>query len=147
MRRNAWIAAIAAGLFSAASLAQWGPGAGGYGPGMGGMGGMGSGAYGACEQGGALEFLGLTADQRSRIAAIMDESATQRLALMDGMHDLRSQAMRSGTPDYAAMASLRDQMFTVARDRRDRIDAVLTPEQRDRLHSGWGMGRGFGPGR
>jgi Spy/CpxP family protein refolding chaperone len=147
MRRNAWIAAIAAGLFSAAALAQWGPGPGGYGKGMGmGMGGFG-GSYGACEQAGALDNLGLTAEQRGRIATIMDESATRRLALMDGMHDQRSQAMRTGNPDYTAMATLRGQMFTLAQERRERIDAVLTPEQRAQLHSGWGPGRGFGPGR
>jgi Spy/CpxP family protein refolding chaperone len=149
MRRNALIAAIAAGFFSAAALA-WVPGPGGYG-GMGrmgmGMGGQGGGAYGTCMQGGAFEALGLTADQRSQIATIMDESATQRLALMDGMHDQRSQAVRSGNPDYAAMATLREKMLTIARERRDRIDAVLTPEQRSQLPSGWGPGRGFGSGR
>ena len=145
MRRNAWIAAIAAGLFSAAALAQMGHGMGGYGRVMGpGFGG----GYGACELGGSFDALGLTAEQRSRIAAVMDESATQRRTLMDGMHDLRSQAMRTGNPDYTAMATLRDQMASLALNRRDRIDAVLTQEQRDRLHSGWGMmGRGFGPGR
>jgi len=145
MRRNALIAAIAAGLFSAAALAQMG----GYGQGMGrmGMGGYGGGAYGTCMQGGAFEALGLTTDQRSQIATIMDESATQRLALMDGMHDQRSQAVRSGNPDYAAMATLREKMFTIAQERRDRIDAVLTPEQRSQLNSGWGPRRGFGPGR
>jgi len=95
------------------------------------------GGYGACSNQ-ALESLGLTAEQRSRIAAIMDESAAQRLALMDQMHDLRAGAMRSGNPDYAAMASLREKMLTQARERRERIDAVLTPEQRSRLGSGWG---------
>jgi Spy/CpxP family protein refolding chaperone len=146
MRRNALIAAIAAGLFSAATLAQMG----GYGPGMGGMGraAYGGGAYGTCMQGGAFEALGLTTDQRQQVAAIMEESAGQRLALMDGMQEQRSQALRSGNPDSAAMSALREQMFALAQERRTRIDAVLTPEQRERLHSGFGPGRGFfGPGR
>lgn len=140
MRRNAFIAAIAAAVLSTAALAQMGPGPGGYGRMMGsGYGG----GYGACAGAGALEALGLTAQQRQQVATIMDESATQRLALMDQMHDLRSQGVRTGTPDYTAMAAARDQMFALARANRDRIDAVLTPEQRARLQSGWhgGMGR------
>lgn len=143
MKRNVLIAALAAGLFSAAALAQWGPGMGGYGRGMG----PGSGGYGNCAQAGALDAVGLTAEQRQQVATIMEESAAQRLALMEGMHNLRSQAVRSGNPDYTAMAALREQMFTLRSEQRSRIDAVLTPEQRDRLHSGWGPGRGFGPGR
>jgi protein CpxP len=145
MKRNAWIAAIAAGLLSAAALAQGGPGMGGYGRGMGP--GFGGGGYGACDMAGSLDALGLTIEQRSRVAAIMDESATQRLALMDAMHDLRSQGVRGGNPDYAAMAALREQVFTLRSEQRSRIDAVLTPEQRERLASGWGPGRGFGPRR
>ena len=140
MRRNAWIAAIAATVLSTAVLAQMGPGPGGYGRMMGpGAGG----AYGACMGAGALDALGLTAEQRQQVATIMDESATQRLALMDQMHDLRSNGVRSGNPDYAAMAAARDRMLALARDSRERIDAVLPPEQRARLQSGWhgGMSR------
>ena len=143
MRRNVWIAAIAAGIFSAAALAQGGPGMGGYGRGMG----PGSGGYGTCAQAGALEAAGLTAEQRQQVAAIMDEGSAKRLALMEGMHEQRSQGMRSGNPDYAAMAALREQMFALRSEQRSRIDAVLTPEQRERLASGWGPRRGFGPGR
>ena len=145
MRRNAWIAAIAAALVSTATLAQWGPGYGGghgngMGPGMGG--GFGSGSCGL--QGPAIDALGLNADQRARIAAILDESSARRLSLMEGMHELRSEAMRTGTWDYATMASMRERMFAESRDRQERIDAVLTPEQRQRWH---GSPRGFGPGR
>jgi Spy/CpxP family protein refolding chaperone len=147
MKRNAWIAAIAAAVFSTAALAQMGPGYGG-GPGrmMGGYGG-GYGGHGACGMNaGALDALGLTAQQRQQVASIMDESATERLALMDQMHDLRVQGVRNGTPDYAAMAAARDKMATLMRTQRDRIDAVLTPEQRSRLNSGW-HGFGMGGGR
>lgn len=147
MKRNAWIAAIAAALLSTAAMAQWGPGPG-NGPGSG-YGRMGAGMQGAPGFGQgcglraeALDALGLTADQRTRIAAIQDENHAQRLALMDEMHELRSLAFRSGNPDYAAMAAVRERMFALARQARERIDAVLTAEQRDRLHSGW---RGFGP--
>lgn len=144
MKRNAWIAALAAAVFSTAAVAQMGPGFGGNGRMMGGGYGGPGGAYGACMSAGALDALGLSAQQRQQIAAIMDESATQRLALMDQMHDLRSQGVRTGNPDYAAMAAARDRMHVLMRDSRDRVDAVLAPEQRDRLHSGW---HGFGMGR
>lgn len=145
MRRNAWIAAIAAGLFSAAALAQMGPGPG-YGPGgYGPMGGPGMGAYGACgNQAEMFQSLGLTPQQRQQVATIMEESSARRIALMDEMHTLRAQGVRSGTPDYAALSALREKMATLARDRRDRIDAVLTAEQRDRLRAG---PRGFFAGR
>jgi Spy/CpxP family protein refolding chaperone len=112
------------------------------GPGYGGYGG-----YGACAQAGALESIGLTAEQRQQVAAIMDETIARRIALMEDMHELRSQAVGSGNADYAAMAAVRERMFALAQERRTRVDAVLTPEQRERLHGGWGPGRGFGPGR
>ena len=148
MRRNTWIAAIAAAFLSTAALAQmggpgpFGPGSGsGYGPGMGAMMGGGYGAGGCGMRAEVMDALGLTAEQRASIATILDETSAQRLALMESMHQLRSQALRSGTPDYTAMAAARERMRTAALDSRQRIDAVLTPEQRARLNSGW---RGFG---
>ncbi len=159
MKRNVLIAAIAATLFSAAAWSQWGPGAGGgpgggFGFGMGpgmmqrGAGGFGPGGgfgAGACGMDpAAMTALGLTAEQRAQIAAIQDEVSDQRLALMESMHQLRSQALRSGEPrtgaNYEAMAQLREQMFELSRATRERIDAVLTPEQREQLRGGW---RGF----
>jgi Spy/CpxP family protein refolding chaperone len=107
---------------------------------MGMGGGFGSGNCGL--QGAAVDALGLDAGQRERIAAILDDSSARRLALMESMHEVRSQAVRTGNRDYAAMANVRERMLAEARDRQARIDAVLTPDQRARLHGGWG---GFGP--
>jgi Spy/CpxP family protein refolding chaperone len=132
MKRNALFAAIAAIAVSAASWA--GPGMG-YGMG----GGMGYGPGGAhCMQG--MEVLGLTAEQRDKIAAIEAEAAPQRLALMASMRELRTQAFRSGQPadpSYAAMEELRRQMFDLNQETRARVDAVLTPEQRSQWRPGW----------
>lgn len=139
MKRNALIAAVAAIVVSAASWA--GPG---MGFGMGGGMGYGPGA-GQCMQG--MEVLGLTAEQRDRIAAIESEVAPQRLALMSSMRDLRTQAFRSGKPadaaTYAAMDELRQQMFDLTQDARSRVEAILTPEQRAQ----WRPGRRGAPWR
>src|SRR6187397_2035929 len=130
MRRNTLIAAIAATVVSAASWA--GPGMGfGPGPGMGMGGGMGGGF--CTEQG--MASLGLTVEQRDKIAAIQAEVSSKQVELMDSMRELRTQ----GSPDatrYEAMAGLREQMFDLRREGRSRIEAVLTPEQRAQRRPG-----------
>ena len=138
MKRNALFAAIAAVVVSTTAWA--GPGMGmGYGPGMGmGMGGMGMGRGTCMEEN--LAALGLTAEQRDKIATIQSETSRKQLALMDSMHELRTKTLRKGEPDgatYAAMADLRKQMATVSREGRERTEAVLTPEQRAQWRPGW----------
>jgi Spy/CpxP family protein refolding chaperone len=124
MKRNALIAAVAAIVVSAAAWA--GPGMG-YGMG----GGMGPGPGGGhCMQG--MEVLGLTVEQRDKLAAIESEVAPQRLALMGSMRDLRTQGA-----SYSAMEELRRQMFDLNQETRARVDAVLTPEQRAQWRPGW----------
>ncbi|HXZ47987.1 MAG TPA: Spy/CpxP family protein refolding chaperone [Usitatibacter sp.] len=114
MKRKLIIAAAIAALFSAAAWAQWGPGYGGYGPGMmggygggygpgmmGGYGGYGMGpgmmggygGYGPGARGGygssPLDQLDLTDEQRDKIAAIEKDASDKRWDLMKAMHDLR----------------------------------------------------------
>lgn len=76
--------------------------------------------------------IGLTAEQRQKIGAIVEESHAKRIALRQEML-----ALRSGQPDAAALANARERMFTLAQQRREQIAAVLTPEQREGLREGW----------
>ena len=163
MKRNTLIAAIATTLFSAAALAHggFGPGQGpgygmhghgpgyamGPGPGMGaGMGpgmmrGGGGAGPGACMDPADMASLGLSAEQREKIAAIQKEVSAKQLSLMGSMQELRNEAFRSGEPrtgkNQEAMADLRKQMFEATREGRTRIDAILTPEQRAQWRPGW----------
>jgi Spy/CpxP family protein refolding chaperone len=68
---------------------------------------------------------------------------------MSAMQELMSEAFDTGNAtdaeakkNYEAMAALRKQMFETSLDARKRIEAVLTKEQRDKLHKesrrGWG---------
>jgi Spy/CpxP family protein refolding chaperone len=137
MKRKALIAAIAATLVSAAAWAA-GPGMGfGPGGGYGFGGGMGG---GFCHEQG-MYALGLTAEQRDRIAAIQSEFSDRQFELMGEMRELRTQAFRAGPQadpaTYAAMNELRQQMYTLGQQRRERIEAVLTPEQRAQWRPGW----------
>jgi Spy/CpxP family protein refolding chaperone len=116
-----------------------GPGSGsGYGMGMG-MGMMGS--QGA--MGWGLERLDLSADQRTRIAAIHDELHQRHWAQMQAMHagsgpmaawaDEATQRQR-----FEQMSALHKQMFDAQLDARRRILEVLTPAQRQQLISSSG---------
>ena len=128
MKRNTLIAAIAATLVSVAAVAA---GPGGYG--IGGRYGMGGGGMGGgyCQEQG-LAALGLTSEQRSAIATIQSEFSGRQLDLMESMRELRTQ----GTANYAAMDDLRQKMFELRQQRFDRIEAVLTPEQRAQWRPG-----------
>ena len=149
MKRNVSIAAIAATLVSAAAFAA---GPGGYGMGGGhGMGGFGMGGFGMgggmggggmggyCQEQG-LNALELTSEQRSAIASIQSESSGKQFDLMEAMHELRTEAFRnnrSADPaTYAAMDQLRQKMLELRQQRIDRIEAVLTPEQRAQWRPG-----------
>lgn len=108
----------------------------GYGPMGGGM--MGQGMMGVW--GGGLPA-DLSAEQRTRIAEIQREARTRQWPLMQQMHELMwndgapfdEQAQRR---DYDRVASLHRQMFENMLESRKRIDAVLTPQQRDQLRRG-----------
>ena len=153
MKRKLIATAAIAALFSAAAWAQMGPGMmGGYGPGgygmgpgmMGGygmapgmMGGYGAGGYG----------VDLSADQRAKIAEIQQELQRKQWDLMGKMHEQDSpmyNAFGSGKFDeqaarkaYDVMTAAHKQMFEISLEARKRMDAVLTPEQREQMRRGW----------
>ncbi len=126
-----------------------GPG-GGAGPGYGGGYGMGFG-MGPGMMGGFgrldLHGLDLSADQRSKLAEIHADVERKQWDLMRSMHELGWQSGGKGggafdeaqaRKTYDSMAALRKQMFDNALDAHQRIDAVLTPPQRQQLRRGWG---------
>lgn len=135
-----------------------GPGAGayGYGPGM--MGGWGGGGYGPGMMGGgmgpgmmwgpgwgggAFADLDLSKEQRDKIADIQSDVRRQHWALMRNMQQQdwnMAEAWREGSFDeqaarkaFDAMTAQRKSMFDLMIDAQKRIDAVLTPAQREQL--------------
>ena len=132
-----------------------GYGPGGMGPGM--MGGYGQGyGMGPGMMGGFGPGFGYGVDfsdeQRAKISAIQQELAQKHWEQMGSMHQQggpMSQAFGPGPIDekaarkaYEAMAEAQKQMFELSLQSRKRIDAVLTPEQREQMGRGW---RGRGP--
>lgn len=121
----------------------WG---GGYGPGMmGGWGGMGPGMM-MWGGGGAdgLADLDLSKEQRDRIAEIRNDVRRQHAAAMRGMQqqewhmadawrDDGSFDEQAARKAFDAMTAQRQAMFDLMLDARKRIDAVLTPAQREQL--------------
>jgi Spy/CpxP family protein refolding chaperone len=84
----------------------------------------------------------LTADQRTKVEAIRRDLRNRQFALMDQMHDQwRAAPMyRNGQFDeqaarraYEATEKLHRQMFENRLDAQKRIDALLTPAQRQQL--------------
>jgi Spy/CpxP family protein refolding chaperone len=129
-----------------------GPGYGrGYGYGMGpgyGRGGAGPGwGRGGCGgYGYGWEHLKLSDEQRTKIDKILQDSARQRWELMGKMHE-QGWKMRelyaSGKADDAAlkqaydtMSTMRKSMFENNLETRNKINAVLTKEQREQLRGG-----------
>lgn len=125
-----------------------GPGMmGGYGPGMMGGGpgmGMGMGWGGGPMMGGGARGLGiadLSAEQRGKIKQAQQDFWKKQWPLMQQMHsaswdgdtELDDQAARK---NYEAVAGLHKQMFENQLELRKRINAVLTPQQREALRRG-----------
>jgi len=123
----------------------WGMGPGmmgGYGPGGGAGPGMMRG-YG----GDAYADLDLSADQRKKISDIREQTGKAMWQLMGTMHEqdyhmngmmgpgaLDEQAARKA---YESMAATHKAMFDMQLEARRKVDAVLTPEQRDKLRKVW----------
>jgi len=147
----------------AGSAPQWGPGmgpgmmGGGHGPGMMGRGygrmgpGMMGSGYGPAGMGGMMygapyAALNLSDEQRAKIAEIQDGLRQTHSALMGAMHESRQKLLelqREGKADDAAareaydtMSAVRQQMLATMRDAHQRIEALLTQEQRDQLTRG-----------
>lgn len=112
---------------------------GGYGMGSGMMGGYGMGP----RMMGGYWGLDLSADQRKKIEQIQEETANARWQLMGTMH--QKGAHMDGMLGWGAlnepearkafqsMADAQKAMFELSLDARKRMDAVLTPEQREKL--------------
>jgi Spy/CpxP family protein refolding chaperone len=120
----------------------------GPGLGMGNHGMMGGSGYGMMGAPGMMGGFGtrnipdLTADQRSKITAIRRDLRNRQLSLMDQMHDqwASTNTYRNGQFDeqaarsaYDAAQKLHRQMFENSLDAQKRIDALLTPAQRQQL--------------
>jgi Spy/CpxP family protein refolding chaperone len=140
---KAGLAALALAGAVGAALAQ-GPGSGGpgYGPGYGSgmMGGYGYGPGMMGGNGGGLASLGLSAEQREKIAVVQEEN---RKANWSAMGQMRSEQFKlrqmynADKVDSAAVADqqkkvdeLRRQMLKSHVEARNQINAILTPEQR-----------------
>jgi len=146
MKRTCTLLAAAA-LLSTAALAQpgYGPGmmGGGYGPGM-----MGGGpGYGPGMMGGwGPEGPGvsdLSADQRKAITEARQEFWKKQWPLMQQMHAIGWNASdgpafheKAARKDYDTMAALDKQMFENRMEMRKRMEATLTPKQREELRRG-----------
>ena len=158
MKRMSIAIGLAAGLLVAglAAAQPYGMGPGmmggyGYGPGAGyGMGyiagpggyGMGPGMMGGGFRGDAYAGLDLTAEQRQKIAAIEQSTAKGQWQLMGTMHEQGYVMHGNGAgaldeaaarKSFDAMSDARKAMFELQIDARKKIDAVLTPQQREQL--------------
>lgn len=157
LKLNRWMgaAALLLPLAMAASAQPFGPGMMGGGPGLmmgGGYGMMGRGGMGPGMMWGNLDQayagLDLSADQRSKIADIEEQASRSMWQLMGTMHEqgYRMGHMMDASPlddadarkAYDAMAATHKAMFELQLDARKRMDAVLTPQQREQLRRYWG---------
>jgi Spy/CpxP family protein refolding chaperone len=125
-----------------------GPGmmGGGYGPGYG-MGHgmmMGPGMMGG--YGGMPPDL--SPEQRTQLAEIQQEYRRKQWGVMQSMHSLMGSAEgpapggafdeQAARKNYDAVAALRKQMFENSLEARKRMDALLTPQQREQMRRSWG---------
>lgn len=130
----------------------YGPGYGpGYGMGPGMMGGYGGYHMGPGMMGGYGGYGGngidLSPEQSAKMADIQQEFSRKQWDLMGKMHEQNSpmhQAFGSGKFDeqaarkaYDVMTAAHKQMFEISLEARKRVDAVLTPEQREQMQRGW----------
>lgn len=123
-------------------------GPGMMGPGMMGPGMMGPGMMGGYGYGPALD---LTEQQQAKIAQIQEDFRKKQgdlAAKMDAEQAKLNEIYYSGKRDPAAIDNqykkiydLRRQMIQIQVDAQNRMDAVLTPEQKERLRGYYG-GRG-----
>ncbi|HTT10684.1 MAG TPA: Spy/CpxP family protein refolding chaperone [Burkholderiaceae bacterium] len=125
----------------------------GMGPGMMGGWGMGRGFAG----GAALSSLDLSDAQRKQVLAVMDQVRKSNWELMGRMQDemakQRDAFLDADKRDRAAitaankrMFELRQQMLDNSLDGTEKIEKILTPQQREQLKKRWGPGwmMGFG---
>jgi Spy/CpxP family protein refolding chaperone len=127
-----------------------GPGMmGGYGPGYG----MGPGMMGL----GNYRALNLTADQKSKITPIFKETRAKQWAAMGKMmdaeerlqelYDVDKQDSDAINKQYKVIEDLRRQMVDTSVEAHNRVNSILTKEQKEQLEKSksWGPGHGYGP--
>jgi Spy/CpxP family protein refolding chaperone len=151
-RRFAGLAAFLLLGITACAQPEPGPGmmGGGYGPGHGmgrGMT-MGPGMMGPGMMGGYGMPSDLTPEQRTRMAEIQQELRRQQSGVMQSMHSTMGSGEgpavggafdeQAARKNYDAAAALHKQMFENSLEARKRIDALLTPQQREQLRRGAG---------
>lgn len=141
------------GMMGHGMMGGWGMGPGMMGPGMMGHGMMGHGMMGQGMMGGygpGPGMLNLTEQQQSKMTQIQEEVHKKHWDLMGKMNTEQmklQQLYQSGKRDSAAIEAQHKKVYQLQRemdeswmDARDRMDAVLTKEQKERL-------RGYGPTR
>ena len=90
----------------------------------------------------------LTAEQRAKVADIQQEFQRKQWSLMQNMHSLAWSANgpaaggrldeQQARKNYDAAAALHKQMFENSLEADQRLEAVLTPQQREQMRRGWG---------
>lgn len=113
-----------------------GPGGYGMGPGM--MGGFGGEAYAG---------LDLSPEQRGKITEIQQATAKAQWQLMGTMHEQGYRMYGNAGPgafdeaaarkSFDAMSDTRKAMFEIQIEARKKVDAVLTPQQREQARKYW----------
>jgi Spy/CpxP family protein refolding chaperone len=109
-------------------------------------GGMGGGMHGGMMgQGlspGMLATLNLTPEQQAKVTEIQRDQQRKRHTMMGAMREMRwkaQDAQKDGFNEdaarkqYDAMAAMRKEMFESGLAARKQVDAILTPEQREKL--------------
>jgi Spy/CpxP family protein refolding chaperone len=119
---------------------------GGYGPGYG----MGSDMMGL----GNYKALNLTPDQKSKITPIHKETRAKQWAAMGKMmdaqerlqelYDVDKQDAEAINKQYKVIEDLRRQMVDTSVDAHNRINSILTKEQKEQLEKSRGPGHGYG---
>jgi len=91
---------------------------------------------------GVLATLGLTPEQQTKVTEIQREQQRKRHAMHGTMQEMRWKAQDSqkdgfnedaARKQFDAMAAMRKEMFESGLAARKQLDAVLTPEQREKL--------------
>ena len=140
MRKTMRVIAVTLGLAAAgAAMAQgYGPGVGGYGPGMMG-GGYGPGMMGS----GPLSALDLKDDQRDKIFAIQEEARSKNFGTMTQiraeqykltkLYNAEKADPKAIGDEQKKVDELRRQIIQSHVDTRNQVEAVLTAEQKKQL--------------
>lgn len=141
MKRTLITAALLSAFIAMPVSAQGMMGGGMMGGGM--MGGHGAGMAGDCGSGG-YAALKLTSEQRAKLDDIQRGLSRKQQELMSRMHEqdfhmhdlfaLGSVDENKARKSFDAMTEARKQMFEASLEAGKRMNAVLTPEQREQLN-------------